>query len=102
MSEPLFGLDVADGYGRQITSWDDLSWGDLVADAASLPALTYIDLDAQLPDTSLVPPASGAVWHADAGRGATGATAADLAYITLQKPFRVGMHGADLLPPAGA
>jgi hypothetical protein len=102
VSEPLFGLDVADGYGRQITSWDDLSWGDLVADAASLPALTYIDLDAQLPDTSLVPPTSGAVWHADAGRGATGATAADLAYITLQKPFRVGMHGADLLPPAGA
>jgi len=102
VSEPLFGLDVPEGYGRQVTTWDDLSWGDLVADAASLPGLAYIDLDAELPDTSLVPPSSGAVWHADSGRGAAGATAADLAYITLQKPFRVAMHGADLLPPAGA
>ena len=101
VSEPLFGLDIADGYGRQIASWDDLSWGDLVTGPDELAPFTYIDLDADLPDTTLVPLALGAVWHADSGRGAKGATAADLAYITLQKPFRVGIHGTDLLPPAG-
>lgn len=97
-SEPLFGLDAPEGYGRQVTSWDDLSWGDLVSRAEDLPSLGHVDLDAELPDTSLVPASSGAVWHADAGRGARGATAADLAFITLQKPFRVAIHGADLLP----
>jgi hypothetical protein len=102
VSEPLFGLDLPEGYGRPITSWDDLSWGDLVLGPDELTGFTYIDLDADLPDTALVPSSSGAVWHADRGRGATGATAADLAYITLQRPFRVAMHGADLLPPAGA
>jgi len=102
VSEPLFGLDAPEGYGRQVTTWDDLSWGDLVLQPDELPGLSYIDLDAELPDTTLVPPSSGAVWHADAGLGPSGATAADLAYITLQRPFRVAMHGADLLPPEGA
>jgi hypothetical protein len=102
VSEPLFGLDLPEGYGRQITSWDELSWGDLVAGPEDLAGFTHIDLNEDLPDTTLVPPTSGAVWHADSGRGAKGSTAADLAYITLQRPFRVGMHGTDLLPPPGA
>jgi hypothetical protein len=42
-----------------------------------------------------------AAWHADTGLGATGSDGAELAYITLQRPVRVAIHSADLLPPKG-
>jgi hypothetical protein len=32
-------------------------------------------------------------WHAG-----DGARSSDLAYITLQRPFRVAMHGSDMIP----
>ena len=59
-----------------------------------------IDLNAELPDTRLVaaegsPPVA---WHADSGQGPAGARASDIAYITLQRPFRVAIHGSDMLP----
>jgi hypothetical protein len=97
----LFGLDADDGrYGRQLTSWNDLSWASLATDSAALESLGYIDLDAELPETTLIVPEPAdptLVWHAEHGRGPAGATAADLAHITLQKPFRVAIHGSDML-----
>jgi hypothetical protein len=94
-SEPRFGLDVPDAsFGGQPATWSDLSWGNLATDAAGLGALRYIDLAARLPDTSLVSPTGGARWHV-----AEGARASDLAFILLQQPMRVAVHGSDMIPP---
>jgi hypothetical protein len=101
-TEPLFGLDADDGrYAAQPTSWSDLNWAHLAADSAALEGLGYINLDADLPDTSLIAPAAGdppLAWHAEQGRGPAGGNASDLAHITLQRPFRVAIHGLDMLP----
>ena len=99
--EPRFGLDEADGkYGRAVVgaTWDDLSWGSLVADASALDALTGIDLNADLPDTRQITSPVTVRWHADSGRGTVGSRASDLAYITFQRPMRVGIHGEDMVP----
>jgi hypothetical protein len=97
-SEPRFGLDIAEAFGGQPESWDALSWGDLAANAAALNAITYIDLTSALPDTSVAEQAGlDLVWRA-AG-GARGSRASDLAYITLQVPVRIAIHGARMLPP---
>ena len=99
--EPRFGLDAANGnLGVPVTGsdWNNLSWGSLVADAASLDALTSIDLNATLPDTSLVSDTVTQRWHADQGTGEHGSHASDLAYITFQRPMRVGIHGSKMLP----
>jgi hypothetical protein len=63
--------------------------------------MTYIDLNAPLPDVNGViaePDEPIVAWHADSGLGALGSRASDLAYITLQRPARVAMHGSQLLP----
>lgn len=100
-TEPLFGLDADDGrYGAAPRSWLDLNWANLASDADALEGLGYIDLDADLPDTSLVAAQPGdpaVAWHASRGRGPAGANGSDLAHITLQRPFRVAIHGSDML-----
>lgn len=97
-SEPRFGLDVATGaLGGIAVTWSDLSWGHLAASEPDLAALTYIDVDANLPDTRQVSQTGGAAWHAASGLGPAGATAAHLAYITLQQPMRVALHGSDMI-----
>jgi hypothetical protein len=100
-TEPLFGLDSNDGrYGAQPGSWLDLNWAQLASGKDALESLAYVDLDAELPDTSLIVPASGEpalAWHINAGRGPKGANSSDIAYITLQPPFRVAIHGSDML-----
>jgi hypothetical protein len=102
-TEPVFGLDPDDGrYAAFPTSWNDLNWAQLAESGPALAALAYIDLDAQLPDTTTVVPAAGEpplAWHAESGRGAVGSNSSDLAYVTLQRPFRVAVHGSDMLPP---
>jgi hypothetical protein len=100
-SEPRFGLDVGNSPATTLSAWLNLSWGHLAEDAPGLQALTYIDLNAQLPDTSGVIPEPDApivVWHGDSGLGALGSKASDVAYITLQRPARVAIHGSQLLP----
>ena len=84
-SEPRFGLDVStDNPGGFPNSWSDLSWDHMAANAVDLTAITYIDLDTGFPDDSgLDPP-----W---------GRTAAEMAYITLQRPARLAIHGSDML-----
>jgi hypothetical protein len=103
-TEPVFGLDPDDGhYGGQVSSWSDLRWSHLALDEATLRNLGHVDLNADLPDTSHVVAAGGEpalAWHADQGSGASGANASDLAYITLQRPFRVAIHASDMLPSA--
>lgn len=95
--EPRFGLDAAgEALGEDLdlpNTWRDLSWGHLVEDADQLQAQTYINL-AQLPDDRIPDDQQGAEWHMDGG-----ALSSDLAFITLQTPFRVIIHGSDMLPP---
>lgn len=100
-TEPRFGLDVADdALGGAPVKWADLAWSHLAASEADFAGIRYIDLDAEMPDTTQVADPASAAWHADAGLGANGATAAHLAYITLQQPMRVALHGAAMLAPA--
>jgi len=97
-SEPRFGLDVATGaLGGVAVTWSDLSWSHLAASEVDLRALACIDLDVNLPDTRLIAQTGGAAWHATTGLGPAGATAAHLAYITLQRPMRVALHGSDMI-----
>jgi hypothetical protein len=95
-AEPRFGLDIPTAVGGRPEKWSDLSWGHLAIDDAALAQVGYIDLGAALPDTSVVSPMGGAHWHL-----AEGARASDLAFITLQQPVRVAIHGADMIPAPG-
>ena len=100
-SEPRFGLDVGESPAASLGKWLDLSWGHLAAAATALKAIRYIDLNAQLPDTSGVVPQPDepiVTWHGDSGLGGLGSRASDLTYITLQRPVRVAIHGSQLLP----
>jgi hypothetical protein len=100
-SEPRFGLDVGEPPAASLTAWRNLSWGHLAQDASSLQALVYVDLNAQLPDTTgVIPETNGPIvaWHGNSGLGPIGSRASDLAYITLQRPARVAIHGSQLLP----
>jgi hypothetical protein len=99
-SEPRFGLDAGESQVATLTKWVDLSWGHLAADAAALKTITYIDLNAELPDASGVVPQPDepiVAWHGDSGLGALGSRASDLAYISLQRSVRVAIHGSQLL-----
>ena len=98
ISEPRFGLDVPGSYGRQLNSWDDLAWSDLVSSAEEVDRMSYINLDNDLPNTSAIN-SEGVSWHANTGLGPTGSRASDIASISMQKPFRVAIHGADMMPP---
>ena len=101
-TEPRFGLDATEGIdAAKPSTWENLSWAHTAANPQALAALNYLDLNADLPDTSEVVTESGdppLAWHADHGLGPAGATGADLAWITLRRPFRVAIHGSDLLP----
>jgi hypothetical protein len=99
-SEPRFGLDVGAPGSVPPATWNDLSWGQLVAAAEGWATLDYIDLDTELPDTQAITDPPGVAWHADAGLGASGTTAAELAFITLQRPMRVAVHAGQMLPAA--
>ena len=95
-TEPRFGLDADNGeYGAPPARWSDLNWAHLAASEAALDQLTYINLAATLPNTSQVLQEPGEPqldWHG------SGANASDLAWITLQRPFRVAIHGSDMVP----
>lgn len=89
-TEPRFGLDEPTSFGGSPTGWDDLSWGDLVANEADYAALTHIDLTSPRPDTRRITAPPGVAW---------GRNAAQMAYITMQKPMRIAIHADDMLPP---
>jgi hypothetical protein len=94
-TEPRFGLDIPDvaGAGGPVgPTWDGLSWGHLAETIEGVDQLRYIDLASTRPDVSFTD-TSEAVWHESAG-----SDAAQLAHITLQKPFRVAIHGRSMVP----
>jgi hypothetical protein len=98
-----FGLDESTGpYGGENVDPGNVSWRDVVRNQEELTALTYVDVDPQPRYPGDIPPPHIAAppdepnfaWHASQG-----SRSSDLAYITLQKPFRVAIHGSDMLPP---
>lgn len=96
-SDTRFGLEPAGPGLTAPTAWKNLSWGHLAADAAALAAISYIDLDAALPDTRKLADPLSNVWHADAGLGAKGATAASVAYATMRQRVRIAIHADQML-----
>lgn len=106
-ADPRFGLNVDENsVGKAVNYWDELSWGHLVNDVKELENFNYIDLDQPVPSNGIQPrphtPAAPTnephlAWHAgdDAGDGSR---ASDIAYITMQSPYRVAIHGSDMLP----
>ena len=81
---PRFGLDVSRPAGDPILSWNDVAWGDVTQTTRPL----FLDTHDGLP-TPANP--AGATW--DSNR----ATAADVAAVTVQRPFRILFHGRALL-----
>ena len=96
-AEPRFGLDIGGTFDGSISEWNNLSWTSLARDPADLAGITFIDLNRDLPDVRPLDAGTEPAWHADAGLGRLGAQAAHLAYITLQQPVRIAIHGSDML-----
>jgi hypothetical protein len=87
-TEPRFGLDADLTTGRDraaIDSWDDLSWGDLADDDATLAGIVHVPLAGRLDGHR-----AGAIeWVTNSGH---------MAAITLQRSFRIALPLADLVP----
>jgi hypothetical protein len=95
--DPRFGLDT--GASAAPSTWDDLAWEHLVSAPAPVTSIDYIDLERAEPATGPLETATGPIWHATApAPGGRVARGADHAVITLQRPVRVALYGADLLP----
>ncbi len=84
VSVPRFGLDVSRPAGDAILSWNDVAWGDVTG--AARPQ--FLDTQARLPAPENP---AGATW--DPNR----VTAADVAAVTVQRPFRILFHARALL-----
>jgi hypothetical protein len=89
-------------YGRERraerpgTIWRGSTWS---ATPAPVTSIDYIDLERAEPATGPLETATGPIWHATApAPGGRVARGADHAVITLQRPVRVALYGADLLP----
>jgi hypothetical protein len=86
--DPRFGLDVPGDFGaavESLTSWDQLTWGHVVNDAAAFEQLTHVPLAGRLGGRRL----EEAEWSLNS---------AHMARITLQKQVRVAIHASTLLP----
>jgi len=83
-TEPRFGMDVAD-FSKPLpalTTWNNLSWRHLAATPDALKTLTHASVKTQL----------GRIDPAEWGRNS-----AHQAFITLQRPVRIGIHAKDML-----
>lgn len=103
--EPRFGMDepapdLTDAqFGLPVSgSWNTLGWANLAGSRAALKEFLAVNLDAPLPNTTLVSDSTTAKWHADQGPGQHGSRASDIAYITLQRPMRIAIHASEMIP----
>ena len=83
-TEPRFGLDVADFVKPLpgLTTWNNLSWRHLAGTQDELNALSHASVKTQL----------GRIDPAEWGRNS-----AHQAFITLQRPVRIGIHAKEML-----
>lgn len=99
--EPRFGLDeppASPNFRQSRPQSNDLTWADLVPDAAAYAALGPMDLTKHKP---IVPP-GGFVIDPDTApsrRAAWATDSADMAAILLQTPFQMFFHANDMLLP---
>lgn len=88
-AQPRFGLDEGAETGRDpstLTSWNQLTWGDVVEGDEDLAALSHVKVAGRLLGHRI----AGLKWGRNAGH---------MAAITLQRPVRVLLHGSRLLTP---
>src|SRR5215813_1361828 len=83
-TEPRFGMDAADFTKPlpALTTWNNLSWRHLAGTQDELNALTHASIKTQL----------GRIDPAEWGRNS-----AHQAFITLQRPVRIGIHAKEML-----
>jgi hypothetical protein len=83
-TEPRFGMDAADFTKPlpALTTWNNLSWRHLAGTQDELNALSHVSVKTQL----------GRVDPAEWGRNS-----AHQAFITLQRPVRIGIHAKEML-----
>ena len=85
--EPRFGLDVP-GSGGHGNDWSKVSWAHAAPASAADPGAWDGAIDLSAANASALP--ADPPWNG---------SAADMAGALMQKPFRIGVHGARLLPP---
>jgi hypothetical protein len=104
-SEPRFGLDVPPEPFSvpTVTEWDDLNWASFAADQTALDALRFLSV---MKTPAQLQIASGADNPRDKDNnwydGTNLTDAAQVGYITLRRPARVGIHAEMMLPPEGS
>ncbi|WP_284035458.1 hypothetical protein [Neobacillus sp. 114] len=86
-TEPRFGLDVSQPSTGMPLTWRDLSWNDV-----HLSEGRYVQLSGGLKASFQTPGTPANIKWSSASNSAA------LAYITLQRPFRIAVHASDLLP----
>jgi hypothetical protein len=89
VGETRFGLDTTEG--GDLNTWDDLSWWHFGLQKAFG---SYVD-DGSIAGQPTEP--DGRVWDDNDGSITSAATRA---WITMQKPVRIAVHGSGMLPPA--
>jgi hypothetical protein len=100
--EPRFGLDLpASGLAGPISTWNELSWPDVVDDyltAVVLPVgqhtVTLVDPGVGTPQKAQYDEDKAFSWRPDTN-------AAEIAYILYQVPVLMAVHAAEMLHQAG-
>ena len=85
--EPRFGLDVP-GSGGHGNEWSNVNWAHAAPAVAANPDAWDGAIDLAAANASVLP--TDPPWNG---------SAADVAAAFMQKPFRIAVHGARLLPP---
>lgn len=87
VGEVRFGMDTPNG-DDAFSNWDDLSWDHFGYGVSSDTENYGVYLD--VPPDVLLPDTNKAEWNS--------ASAAKRAWITMQKPVRIAVHGSQMLP----
>jgi hypothetical protein len=91
--EPRFGLEPAPAPATA-HEWNDLSWGNLAADAPALDAVEQVPLGPLHGGVAI----DGTADHPGDPGNAWGSDAAQMAYILLRRPVRIAVHAETMLP----
>ncbi|MBK9035473.1 MAG: hypothetical protein IPL61_30155 [Myxococcales bacterium] len=95
--DPRFGLDT--GATEPPSALDDLAWEHLAVPPGDVTSIAYIDLAVPRSEIAALEVPTGPAWHAIlVSPSVRVARGADQAVITHQRPVRVALYGADLLP----
>jgi hypothetical protein len=98
-SEPRFGLEPEpDPFANpEVHEWNDLTWANMAADAASFAKLQYAPANGPLFGT-VVPKLNPDGENPGDTDNHWGGDAAQTAFITMRRPVRVAVHAETMLP----